>query len=153
SQTPFVHVPGSHVRQVTKPDFLPQVERAAQRSTLPRQFWSSWPERMASRTLPVTQLTYCPWFLSHEHSPRMLSRTVWRFGSLHPALAVDPESTTPAVNTSARASVLIVDLPLARDRTSVRRRGSIPKGNAPRFFVTASPFAGIGSHPRAFRPG
>src|SRR5438477_10584608 len=88
SQRPSVHVPGSHVTQVTKP-FLPQVERAAQRTALPLQFTSSSPLLTASRTLPTTQRTYCPWFLSQVHSLRTRSRTVFRSGSLQPAEAVE----------------------------------------------------------------
>jgi len=49
SQNPLVHVPGSQMGQVTKPVFLPHVERAAQRVTLPLQFTSRSPLRTASR--------------------------------------------------------------------------------------------------------
>jgi hypothetical protein len=45
-----VHVPGSQIAQVTKPSFLPQVDRAAQRVTVPLQFGSTSPFRTASRT-------------------------------------------------------------------------------------------------------
>jgi len=50
SQNPLVHVPGSQTAQVTKPDFFPHVERAAQRVTAPLQFTSRSPRRTASRT-------------------------------------------------------------------------------------------------------
>jgi hypothetical protein len=75
SQNPFVHVPGSHSAQVTKPDFLPQVERAAQRVTAPLQFTSSWPLATASRTWRLTQLTYCPWLPVHGQALLMSART------------------------------------------------------------------------------
>jgi hypothetical protein len=61
----FVHVPGEQIAQVTKPDFLPQVERAAQRVTAPLQLTSRSPFCTAVRTLRATQLTYCPWFPVH----------------------------------------------------------------------------------------
>jgi hypothetical protein len=50
SHWPAVHVPGSQIAQVTKPSFLPQVDRAAQRVTVPLQFGSTSPFRTASRT-------------------------------------------------------------------------------------------------------
>jgi len=40
SQTPLVQVPGLQIAQVTKPDFFPQVERAAHLVTAPLQFVS-----------------------------------------------------------------------------------------------------------------
>ena len=60
SHTPSLHVPGSQIAQVTKPLFLPQVERAAQRVTAPLQLASRSPLRTASRTWWATQLTYWP---------------------------------------------------------------------------------------------
>jgi hypothetical protein len=44
SQTPLVQVPGLQIAHVTKPDFFPQVERAAHRVTAP---WDS-PLRLIS---------------------------------------------------------------------------------------------------------
>jgi hypothetical protein len=41
SQSPFVHVPGSHREHVTNPDFFPHVDRAAHRVTAPLQFAGS----------------------------------------------------------------------------------------------------------------
>ena len=57
SHTPFAHVPGSQTEQVTKPLFLPHVERAAQRTTLPLQLTSSRPLETASFSACATQLT------------------------------------------------------------------------------------------------
>jgi hypothetical protein len=50
SQRPLVQVPGLQIAQVTKPDFFPHVERAAQRVTAPLQFVSRSLFRTASRT-------------------------------------------------------------------------------------------------------
>jgi hypothetical protein len=49
SQTPFAQVPGLQKAHATKPDFLPQDERAAQRCTVPLQLASRSPLRTASR--------------------------------------------------------------------------------------------------------
>jgi hypothetical protein len=50
SHRPFSQVPASQIVHVTKPLFLPQVERAAQRVTAPLQLASRSPLRTASRT-------------------------------------------------------------------------------------------------------
>jgi hypothetical protein len=50
SQTPLVQVPALQIAHVTKSDFFPHVERAAQRVTAPLQFVSRLPLRTASRT-------------------------------------------------------------------------------------------------------
>jgi len=60
SHRPLLHVPGLHSEQVTKPLFLPHVERAAQRTTLPLQFTSRSPLDTASFTLWATHLTCWP---------------------------------------------------------------------------------------------
>jgi hypothetical protein len=58
SQNPPVQVPGEQIAHVTKPDFFPHVERAAQRVTAPLQFTSRSPFRTAALTARATQLTY-----------------------------------------------------------------------------------------------
>jgi len=50
SQTPLVQVPALQMAHVTKPDFFPHVERAAQRVTAPLQFPSRSPFLTASFT-------------------------------------------------------------------------------------------------------
>jgi hypothetical protein len=107
SQTSPVHVPGTHRVHVTKPSFLPHVDRAAQRTTFPLQFVSSWPLVTASRTARATQLTYRPWFPLQGQAARIASRTVTRSGSLHPALAGVVKRTTPAANEKAKTIVLM----------------------------------------------
>jgi hypothetical protein len=111
----MVQVPGLQIVQVTKPSFLPQVERAAQRVTLPLQFTSSSLFLTASFAARATQLTYCPWFPVHGPFPfedalwqlaRIESRTVGR-GSLHPAFATDAMSAALPTTARARTSFLI----------------------------------------------
>jgi hypothetical protein len=111
-----VHVPGLQIVHVTKPSFLPQVERAAQRVTLPLQFTSSSWFLTASLAARATQLTYCPWFPVHGPFPfedalwqlaRIESRTVGRRGSLHPAFATDVTSAMPPARASETARCLM----------------------------------------------
>src|SRR5580765_5340081 len=85
SQKPSaLQVPGTQIVHVTKPSFLPHVERAAHRTTLPLQLTSSSPVETASRTVRVTQLTYWPWLPVHGQAASTRSRTVSRSGSLQP---------------------------------------------------------------------
>jgi hypothetical protein len=112
----MVHVPGLQIVHVTKPSFLPQVERAAQRVTLPLQFTSSSLFLTASLAARATQLTYCPWFPVHGPFPfedalwqlaRIASRTVGRRGSLHPAFATDAMNAAIPATATARATFLM----------------------------------------------
>src|SRR5262249_11905442 len=113
----MVHVPGLQIVHVTKPAFLPQVERAAQCVTLPLQFVSSSLFCTAAFAARATQLTYCPWFPVHGvlllfedalwQLPRIELRTDGRRGSLHPAFAIDVMSAALPARATARASFLI----------------------------------------------
>ena len=85
SQKPFVHVPGEQSAQVTKPDFLPQVERAAQWVTAPLQFTSNWLLRTAALAARATQLTYWPWLPVHGHWLLICARTWSTRESVQPA--------------------------------------------------------------------
>jgi len=64
-----VFLPLALVRQhATAPSPRPHVERAAQRTIWPRQLLRSWPLAIASLTTPLTQRTYCPWFVAPPQS-------------------------------------------------------------------------------------
>jgi hypothetical protein len=71
----FSQVPGSQIVHVTKPSFLPHVERAAHFVTAPLQLASKSPLRTASRTAWATQLTYWPWLPVQGQAAKILSRT------------------------------------------------------------------------------
>jgi len=59
AHVPLAHLPSEAKQQVTNPFFLPHVERAAHRVTVPLQLVGS-PFATASRTACATQLTYRP---------------------------------------------------------------------------------------------
>ena len=105
SHRPLAQVPGSQTEQVTKPLFLPQVERAAQRTTLPLQFTSRSPLDTASFTACATQLTCWPWFPVQGHDARMSSRTAGASGSVHAARAGEVNSAMPPASTRPRTSL------------------------------------------------
>jgi hypothetical protein len=86
SQKPLVQVPGSQIAQVTKPSFLPHVERAPQRTTLPLQLVAIRPsvDRIlhlvrdaADEVAMVVRRAAVPPQLA-----RMSSRTLWKSGPL-----------------------------------------------------------------------
>src|SRR5262249_39990496 len=111
SQRPLVQVPGSQTEQVTKPSFLPHVERAAQRTTLPLQLTSRRPLETASFSAGATQLTCWPWFAVQEQDARISSRTAGASGSVQAARAGEAKSARPPASTRPRANLCIWNPP------------------------------------------
>jgi hypothetical protein len=126
SQKPFSQVPASQIVHVTKPLFLPHVERAAHLVTAPLQLTSRSPLLTASRTVRATQLTYCPWLPLHGHELVICARTVSTRESLQRACAsrLDPRATVASM--SPRIRCFIREPPSVRNVSNATSRSVAP---------------------------
>jgi hypothetical protein len=133
-----VFLPLALVRQhATAPSPRPHVERAAQRTIWPRQLLRSWPLAIASLTTPLTQRTYCPWFVAPPQShctataARTFATSEASSGWLHapPSARAGGEAATNESEKAAKAR---------RPGTTLRR-------------MRVSPFSGLRRQQRRMR--